>query len=52
MRPSDLVTTIAGLTVEILNTDGEGRLILRDVLTYAERLKPAAVINVAMPTGA
>ena len=51
-RPSDIVTTMSGQTVEILNTDAEGRLVLCDALTYAERFKPAAVIDVATLTGA
>jgi leucyl aminopeptidase len=51
-KPGDIVTTMAGLTVEILNTDAEGRLILCDALTYAERFKPSAVIDVATLTGA
>ncbi|QDQ26202.1 leucyl aminopeptidase [Chitinimonas arctica] len=51
-KPGDVVTTMAGLTVEILNTDAEGRLILCDALTYAERFDPAAVVDVATLTGA
>lgn len=51
-RPDDIVTTMSGTTVEILNTDAEGRLILCDALTYVERYKPAAVIDVATLTGA
>ena len=51
-KPGDIVTSMAGLTIEILNTDAEGRLILCDALTYAERFKPAAVIDVATLTGA
>ncbi|CAG9255794.1 aminopeptidase A/I [Paraburkholderia unamae] len=51
-KPGDIVTTMAGLTVEVLNTDAEGRLILCDALTYAERFKPAAVIDIATLTGA
>ncbi len=51
-KPGDIVTSMAGLTVEILNTDAEGRLILCDALTYVERLKPAAVIDIATLTGA
>ncbi len=51
-KPGDVVTTMAGLTVEILNTDAEGRLVLCDALTYAERYKPAAVVNMATLTGA
>ncbi|MBG9220534.1 leucyl aminopeptidase, partial [Bacteroides ovatus] len=45
-------TSMKGLTIEVLNTDAEGRLILCDALTYAERFKPAAVIDVATLTGA
>ncbi|NIE66161.1 leucyl aminopeptidase [Burkholderia sp. Ax-1719] len=51
-KPGDIVTTMAGLTVEVLNTDAEGRLILCDALTYVERFKPAAVIDIATLTGA
>ncbi|CBL45741.1 Leucine aminopeptidase [gamma proteobacterium HdN1] len=51
-RPGDIVTTLSGQTVEILNTDAEGRLVLCDTLTYVERLKPASVIDVATLTGA
>jgi leucyl aminopeptidase len=51
-KPGDVVTTLSGQTVEILNTDAEGRLILCDALTYAERFKPCAVIDVATLTGA
>lgn len=51
-RPGDIVTTLSGQTVEILNTDAEGRLVLCDTLTYAERFKPAAVIDIATLTGA
>lgn len=51
-KPGDVVTTMSGLTVEILNTDAEGRLVLCDALTYAERYKPSAVINMATLTGA
>ena len=51
-RPSDIVTTLSGQTVEILNTDAEGRLVLCDALTYAERFKPKAVVDVATLTGA
>jgi leucyl aminopeptidase len=51
-KPGDVVTTLSGQTVEILNTDAEGRLILCDALTYAERFKPDAVVNVATLTGA
>ncbi|PVX81334.1 leucyl aminopeptidase [Paraburkholderia unamae] len=51
-KPGDIVTSMNGLTIEVLNTDAEGRLILCDALTYAERFKPAAVIDVATLTGA
>jgi leucyl aminopeptidase len=52
IKPGDVVTSMAGQTIEILNTDAEGRLILCDALTYAERFKPAAVIDIATLTGA
>ena len=51
-RPGDIVTSMSGQTIEILNTDAEGRLILCDALTYAERYEPAAVIDIATLTGA
>jgi len=51
-RPGDIVTTMSGQTVEILNTDAEGRLILCDALTYSERFEPAAVVDIATLTGA
>lgn len=51
-KPGDIVTSMAGQTIEILNTDAEGRLILCDALTYTERFKPAAVIDIATLTGA
>ncbi|MGE0312566.1 MAG: leucyl aminopeptidase [Lautropia sp.] len=51
-RPGDIVTSMSGQTVEILNTDAEGRLVLCDALTYVERFKPAAVVDVATLTGA
>jgi len=51
-RPGDVVTTMSGQTVEILNTDAEGRLVLCDALTYAERFKPKSVVDVATLTGA
>src|SRR2546426_609588 len=51
-RPGDVVTTLSGQTVEILNTDAEGRLILCDALTYAERFKPEVVVDIATLTGA
>ncbi|HZV92896.1 MAG TPA: leucyl aminopeptidase [Caldimonas sp.] len=52
VKPGDVVTSMSGQTVEILNTDAEGRLILCDALTYAERFKPAVVVDVATLTGA
>jgi leucyl aminopeptidase len=51
-RPGDIVTSLSGQTVEILNTDAEGRLVLCDTLTYAERFKPQSVIDIATLTGA
>ena len=51
-RPGDVVTSMSGQTVEILNTDAEGRLILCDALTYVERFKPRTVIDIATLTGA
>lgn len=51
-RPGDIVTSMSGQTIEILNTDAEGRLILCDALTYVERLNPAVVVDVATLTGA
>src|SRR5256714_252751 len=51
-RPGDIVTTLSGQTVEILNTDAEGRLILCDALSYAERYNPDVVIDIATLTGA
>ena len=51
-KPGDIVTTMSGQTVEILNTDAEGRLILNDALTYAERYEPACVVDIATLTGA
>lgn len=51
-KPGDIVTSMSGQTIEILNTDAEGRLILCDTLTYAERFDPAAVVDVATLTGA
>ncbi len=52
VKPGDIVTSAAGKTVEILNTDAEGRLVLSDALHYARRFDPAAVIDVATLTGA
>ncbi len=51
-KPGDIVTSMSGKTIEILNTDAEGRLILCDALTYAERYKPETVIDIATLTGA
>lgn len=51
-KPGDVVTSMSGKTIEILNTDAEGRLILCDALTYAERFEPAAVIDICTLTGA
>lgn len=51
-RPDDIVKSMSGLTVEILNTDAEGRLILADALTYAQRYNPKVVIDIATLTGA
>ncbi|WP_372831451.1 leucyl aminopeptidase [Pontibacterium sp.] len=51
-KPGDIVTTMSGQTVEILNTDAEGRLVLCDALTYAERFEPETVVDVATLTGA
>ena len=52
VKPGDVVKSLSGQTVEILNTDAEGRLILCDALTYAERFKPRAVVDIATLTGA
>ena len=52
IKPGDIVTTMSGQTVEILNTDAEGRLILCDALTYSEKFNPQAVIDIATLTGA
>ncbi|MEJ8569049.1 leucyl aminopeptidase [Elongatibacter sediminis] len=51
-RPGDVITSMSGQTVEVLNTDAEGRLVLCDALTYIERFEPQAVIDVATLTGA
>jgi leucyl aminopeptidase len=51
-RPGDIVKSMSGQTIEILNTDAEGRLILADALTYAERYEPEAVVDIATLTGA
>jgi leucyl aminopeptidase len=52
VKPADIVTTMSGQTVEILNTDAEGRLVLCDAITFSRRYKPAAVVDVATLTGA
>ena len=52
VKPGDVVTSLSGQTIEILNTDAEGRLVLCDALAYAERFKPRAVIDIATLTGA
>jgi leucyl aminopeptidase len=52
VKPGDVLTTMSGQTVEVLNTDAEGRLILCDALTYAERFKPAVTVDIATLTGA
>jgi leucyl aminopeptidase len=52
VKPGDVVTSLSGQTIEILNTDAEGRLILCDALTYAERFKPAVIVDIATLTGA
>ncbi|MBU0750398.1 leucyl aminopeptidase [Patescibacteria group bacterium] len=52
MRPNDILKTMSGKTVEVLNTDAEGRLVLADALTYAKKYKPAVVVDVATLTGA
>jgi len=52
VKPGDVVTSMSGQTIEILNTDAEGRLVLCDALTYAARFKPRAVVDIATLTGA
>lgn len=52
MKPGDIVTSMSGQTIEIINTDAEGRLVLADALTYAERFNPKFVIDLATLTGA
>ncbi|TSE21509.1 Cytosol aminopeptidase [Tepidimonas alkaliphilus] len=52
IKPGDVVRSLSGQTIEILNTDAEGRLILCDALTYAQRFKPRAIVDVATLTGA
>jgi leucyl aminopeptidase len=51
-KPEDILTSMSGQTIEVISTDAEGRLILADALTYAEKYKPAAVIDIATLTGA
>ncbi|HDS01964.1 MAG TPA: leucyl aminopeptidase [candidate division Zixibacteria bacterium] len=51
-KPGDILTAMNGKTIEVLNTDAEGRLVLADALSYSQRLKPAAIIDVATLTGA
>ncbi len=51
-KPGDIVTSMSGQTIEVLNTDAEGRLVLCDALTYVERFKPAVVVDMATLTGA
>lgn len=51
-KPEDIVTSLSGQTIEIMNTDAEGRLVLCDALTYSERYKPSVVIDIATLTGA
>ncbi|HDZ55970.1 MAG TPA: leucyl aminopeptidase [Pseudomonas xinjiangensis] len=51
-KPGDIVTSMSGQTIEILNTDAEGRLVLCDALSYAERFNPASVVDIATLTGA
>ncbi len=52
IKPGDVLTSMSGQTIEVLNTDAEGRLILADALSYAERFKPRAVVDIATLTGA
>ena len=52
VKPGDVITSMSGQTIEVLNTDAEGRLVLCDALTYAERFKPSVVIDIATLTGA
>ncbi|AGH82256.1 leucyl aminopeptidase [Psychromonas sp. CNPT3] len=51
-KPGDVITSMNGKTIEIINTDAEGRLVLADALTYAERFEPASVVDIATLTGA
>lgn len=52
LKPGDVITALSGKTIEVINTDAEGRLVLADALGYAERYRPAAVIDLATLTGA
>lgn len=52
LKPGDIIKTLNGMTVEVLNTDAEGRLVLCDALAYAERYNPASVVDIATLTGA
>ena len=52
LKPGDIIKTLNGMTVEVLNTDAEGRLVLCDALAYAERFSPASVVDIATLTGA
>ena len=52
LRPGDILRSLSGKTIEVLNTDAEGRVILADAITYAKRYEPSAVIDVATLTGA
>jgi leucyl aminopeptidase len=52
VKPGDVLTSMSGQTIEVLNTDAEGRLILCDAITYAERFQPAAIVDIATLTGA
>src|SRR3989475_6451026 len=52
IKPGDVLRSLSGKTIEVINTDAEGRLILADGLTYAQRFKPAALIDIATLTGA
>jgi leucyl aminopeptidase len=52
VKPGDVITSMSGQTIEVLNTDAEGRLVLCDALTYSERFKPQAVLDIATLTGA
>nr|HAT8712779.1 leucyl aminopeptidase [Legionella jordanis] len=52
IKPGDIITSMSGQTIEVLNTDAEGRLVLADALTYAEQLDPAFVLDIATLTGA